>query len=582
MSAIQLSELETELSKWDVIPESTRKQLIQTVGDPPRSRKGRLRVNLNLLRAERQKSVSEAVRGLRQKIQEAKWPVEGWTTDNSIRSPVGDQEEAIWIARGHSVEGPATEASVAMSEWRDTGALSMSLQDGGKVGLDIIDFLGDSTMAFVATGQQQLTLRQQYPGLDITPSAALYPQALRNTSLTKGKPVVVDEGEPHHPIHVTVVCGGVPVEGAVVQGFLPHEVFVRETTDAQGVCTLRIPLGKAARVEVTAAPVHSYWTCLESVKIADAKESMLVMSVEELRPQWLYAFEDYFSADHDGGGEGVRVAVIDTGVERDHPFVKVKDGASFCHGEPTNLDWNDTVGHGTMVAGVIAAQGDGQTTVRGLAPNAEIYAYRVFARGAEKADEAAVAQAIRQAVKDGCHLINLSLGGPIPMLEVQRAIDWARTKGVICIAAAGNGGRRSVSYPATYPEALAVSAMARIDGFPENSDFILMTSGDSGTNPADSVAIFTNVGNTLDFCAPGVGIVSTWLGGKMAAMNGTSFAAPVVTALVARALSNGHGTPILEMEGTSARAEAIRSLATQTTRRFGFDSAFEGHGIPAY
>ena len=125
-------------------------------------------------------------------------------------------------------------------------------------------------------------------------------------------------------------------------------------------------------------------------------------------------------------GKGVRVAVIDSGVDAEHSgfHEQVKQQVWFRHGTP--LSEGD---HGTHVAG----------TIHMMAPEAEIYDYRVF--GAEGwGVDSAVATSIEWAVRDGCDIINMSLGGPRASMRIGDAVRYAHSKGVHMIVAAGNEG----------------------------------------------------------------------------------------------------------------------------------------------
>lgn len=126
-------------------------------------------------------------------------------------------------------------------------------------------------------------------------------------------------------------------------------------------------------------------------------------------------------------GKNIRVAVIDSGVDKDHPGFggQVKKQEWYRSGTPLSKD-----DHGTHVAGSIHL----------LAPDAEIYDYRVFGASGRLGVTAAIAAAIYQAVKDECHIINMSLGGPIPNSEIRDAVRHAMENGVILVCAAGNEG----------------------------------------------------------------------------------------------------------------------------------------------
>lgn len=180
-----------------------------------------------------------------------------------------------------------------------------------------------------------------------------------------------------------------------------------------------------------------------------------------------------------GQGEGVIVAVIDTGVSR----VPDLAGATFVPGYnfvADNDDARDDHGHGTHVAGTIAQSTNNRLGVGGVAFKASIMPLKVLsARGS--GSMAAIAQAIRFAADNGAKVINMSLGGPFPVGAIGSAVKYAHGKGVTVIAAAGNDGKGKVGYPARYPGVVAVAA-TQFDG---------------------SATFYSNWGPEIDIAAPG-------------------------------------------------------------------------------
>lgn len=165
-------------------------------------------------------------------------------------------------------------------------------------------------------------------------------------------------------------------------------------------------------------------------------------------------------------GRDVVVAVIDTGVTvADDPSRGIKVGPDM-KGVRTVpgydfVDKSDFVfdghGHGTHVAGTIAQATNNGYGVAGLAYESAIMPLRVLnSRGFGSVAD--IADAIRFAADNGAHVINMSLGGPLPSLVMKRAVSYANKKGVTIVAAAGNSGKRAVSYPAAYDEVFAVAA----------------------------------------------------------------------------------------------------------------------------
>jgi len=206
-------------------------------------------------------------------------------------------------------------------------------------------------------------------------------------------------------------------------------------------------------------------------------------------------------------GKGVKVAVIDSGVDKDHPGFngKVTKQVWYRSGTPLSSDY-----HGTHVAG----------TVHLMAPEAEIYDYRVFGRTGDYSVIKAITLAIDQAVADGCNVINMSLGGP--SVFARSAIERAYNAGIIIVCAAGNEGdgnafTNEISYPASYTECISIAAVTKKDGLP--------------------IANFSNSNNEVDYAGIGVNVLSFKPGGDVMRLSGTSMASPHVAGLVACILS---------------------------------------------
>lgn len=228
-------------------------------------------------------------------------------------------------------------------------------------------------------------------------------------------------------------------------------------------------------------------------------------------------------------GKGVQVAVIDTGVDVKNPqLTKAVDaskgenllpsknakGEAIDRGNKSGT--TDTVGHGTRVAGIIAARPMKGTGFVGLAPDARIIPIKQNdAEGDGTADK--LAQAIRDAVAKGADVINISqdtanavTGGP----ALQSAVDYALRRNVVVVASAGNdglGGNVKLTYPASYKGVLAVAASDR----------------------NNERAPFSQSQDTVGVAAPGVDMISTVPGGGHCSDNGTSFSAPYVAGVAA-------------------------------------------------
>jgi thermitase len=220
------------------------------------------------------------------------------------------------------------------------------------------------------------------------------------------------------------------------------------------------------------------------------------------------------------GSAVVRIAIVDTGIDAGQPDLagKVVGAANFTASTTTA----DLAGHGTHVAGITAASFDNATGIAGMAPNARLLDVKVLAvdaNGRTAGDCADVADGIVWAADHGANVINLSLGSPSPCRAMQLAIDYAFAHGALPVAAAGNDGTTSRSYPAAFDHVLSVAA----------------------TDTDDEIAGFSNRGaNWVDVAAPGVGIVSTLPTYDNATgavgygyLSGTSMATPIVAGIAA-------------------------------------------------
>ena len=240
-------------------------------------------------------------------------------------------------------------------------------------------------------------------------------------------------------------------------------------------------------------------------------------------------YDDPFLA-KTSGGDGVNVAVLDTGVVKTHPDLKnrIKDCKDFSSPKSPLVDGkcDDKNGHGTHVAGIVVADGGSDGLgVFGIAPAANLYAYQVCsASGSCWADD--IATAIRMAVDNGVNVINLSLGSDSPSSLIYNAIVYASGKNVLVIAAAGNDGpyTGSIDYPAGNKEIVGVGAL--------DVNKIVSDWSSRGINSQTTAYVIED--SDIEFAAPGVSIESTWKDGGYAILSGTSMAAPHIAGLAAK------------------------------------------------
>ena len=234
-------------------------------------------------------------------------------------------------------------------------------------------------------------------------------------------------------------------------------------------------------------------------------------------------------------GSGADIAIIDTGIDSDHPDLQAnlgvgkafvscdsnrKGGCGFgakSNKNPCNTSWDDDNNHGTHCAGIASAV-DNSRGVVGVSTNATLHAVKVL-------DECGsgyfsdIAAGVEYVGSQGWDVGSMSLGGSSGSQALRDAIQYAQSQGVFLVAAAGNDGPCSdcVGYPAKYPEVMAVSS----------------------TNSSDGLSSFSSTGPEIEIAAPGTDIYSTVAGGYDT-YSGTSMACPHVAGAAGQLMANGY------------------------------------------
>lgn len=256
-------------------------------------------------------------------------------------------------------------------------------------------------------------------------------------------------------------------------------------------------------------------------------------------------------------GEGVKVAVLDTGCDLDHPDLQenLLKGRNFVN---ERLDPDDDNGHGSHVTGSICALNN-DIGIVGVAPMSKVVPVKVLDENGS-GDLDVVAKGIRWAADIGVDFITMSLGSPTETPQIHDAINYAESKGCITFCAAGNAGQtRQIFYPAAYPNVIGIGAV------------------DSNFDRAN----FSCTGPDLDFLAPGVKILSTVPDNWYAILSGTSMSNPFAVGIAALLLSftRSHGVDF----GLKTAQDYIRIFKQCTiptsNPKFANKHFFEGFGI---
>ena len=246
------------------------------------------------------------------------------------------------------------------------------------------------------------------------------------------------------------------------------------------------------------------------------------------------------------------IAIVDSGIDSTHPDlagrVDTADGANCVSGTCVAGTALDDYGHGTHVAGIAAASANNLTGIAGVAYDAPLIPVKVL-DSTGNGNAAGVAAGIMWAADHGARVINLSLGSTSYSQAVCDAVTYATSKSALVVAAAGNNGSATPFYPAACPGAIGVGATDSTDAVPYWSD-------------TGSANVFVS--------APGVSILSTYMGGGYQTESGTSMAAPFVAGLAELLLAqNPSRTP----------GDVERILASTSDKTGGVSYGSDPHGM---
>ncbi|MFH0749930.1 MAG: S8 family peptidase [Candidatus Gottesmanbacteria bacterium] len=327
-----------------------------------------------------------------------------------------------------------------------------------------------------------------------------------------------------------------------------HRASVKEKIEKLGVLVLRVP--EVAQDQVLTALSKN--THVEFAEFDYLAETFTIPNDPDFGNQWglenigqtIQGVPGIIDVDIDASTAwnitqgGVKVAILDTGIDQYHEdldsqIVVNKDFTGSTSG------YNDIYGHGTHVSGIVAARTNNGMGGAGVCPNCQLMNGKVLNDSASGA-YSWIASGITWATDNGAKVINMSLGGSTPSKTLESAVNYAWNNGVVVVAAAGNSGNTSKTYPAAYVNAIAVAA----------------------TDNQDKKATFSEYGSWVDVAAPGVHIYSTWNDETSTSApypvcysptqcykyaSGTSMSTPMTTGVVALIWSTGKYTTASEV-----------------------------------
>ena len=420
----------------------------------------------------------------------------------------------------------------------------------------------------------ETTLTPVIPGSTFTPTADFVSTATPTPILTTTA-TATDTLDSYATISMTVIIR--------LRAAVPMERLSEFSAGNNGLIMRRIPALRAAIMELPLKTVQQLVQSLqdypdfESVSQDAPVNAMFIPN----DPRWLE--QPYMAAMQIPAawevttGAYVVVAVLDSGISSNHPelsdrlWVNMGETGVDANGNDrrdNGIDddgdgyiddwrgWNmaaasnaivDDNGHGTMVAGVIAASGNNGSGMAGISWGARLMPVKVI-DSAGNGTQSGLAEGIVYAVDHGARVINISLGGATSTPLLNAAVDYAESRSVVIVAAAGNDPTR-VTYPAAYPNVIAVGA----------------------TSADNSLAPFSGTGPEIRLVAPGVTILSTSRDGGYATGSGTSLAAANVSGVAALLAGEAPASSPADIRG-ALYASAL-DLGSS-----GFDNAY-GYGL---
>ncbi|NVM74583.1 subtilisin family serine protease [Duganella sp. SG902] len=458
----------------------------------------------------------------------------------------------------------------------------------------LADGMGGGQGVLVArmTEQKAATLHQQAQGrllVERDQPLNLMDASLRQPAMVTGVTPASDGGPVLNAVISVIGKDGAPLANAEVSLFgsmLPAS----GVTDANGQVTLSLFGETRDTVRgLYVKPKSDYWSFYQRDPDISSDEANVVAlralsdwpALNGFPRQRCYGWgQKAMRLDQLPGayrGQGVRIAIIDSGAATTHDNLHgIRAGFDVINKKTNPNGWDqDTLGHGTHCAGVIAAA-DIASGIRGFAPEAEVHACKLFPGG----QVSQLIDALEYCIDKQIDVVNLSLGGAEVSEALEQQIIRARRAGIACVVAAGNSGG-PVQYPASSPNVLAVAAIGKLDEFPADS-YHAQTLDNNVDAYGYFTAKFSCFGPQVAVCAPGVAITSCVPPNNFAAWDGTSMAAPHVTGLAALCLAHhpDFQTPPYKTRGPE-RVERLFQIIRASARRVSLgDQGHTGFGLP--
>jgi thermitase len=310
-------------------------------------------------------------------------------------------------------------------------------------------------------------------------------------------------------------------ESTIKKKLKDYNIRILYSIDELSVLVVEVPKGKEdailsslkkEHIITYAEPDYIYRYDSQDEQKDSSTSAAIISTVA--KQQWNLIQIHAFEAWNMSRGTGVKVGIIDSGFEIDHPALagKILDTQDFS-GENS---LKDIIGHGTRVAAIIAGTSSTSDGAIGVCPDCQL----LLAKLGANISSATVAKAIMWATKKGAKVINLSVITEGYSNLTKEAINYAWDKGVVIVAAAGNGGTSQQAYPAAYNNAVAVAAVD------EN----------------DEKASFSNFGDWVMIAAPGVNIYTSQKNGLYGYTSGTSISSPIVAGVAGLIWASKYGT----------------------------------------